>query len=70
MTHFLSNLVTHLAKGFRYLNIFDANSTFCLILFHGNKPDVEGYKFWTLTSGLMDMNLALVYLSDSSKRGG
>jgi len=60
-------LVTEIAYGFPDNNEFDSNSTYCLILYHRSKRNDEK-KFYGLMLSRMEMNLALVYLSNSSKR--
>jgi len=45
------------------------NSTFCLVLYNGSESKDEDSRFKTLFQYGIEMNLALVYLSNSSRNG-
>jgi len=62
---YLKNVIDFIAYGYPNYN-FDSNSTYCLILYHSSEWN-DDFHFWI--SATMEMNLALVYLSNSSKSG-
>jgi len=64
--HFLFELVNYIAYGFPNYNTFDSNSTYCLILYHENELEEGDKRFYTLSVYRMEMNLALVFLSNVS----
>jgi len=66
---FLFAMVNYMAYGFPNVNHFESNFTYCLILYHGRERNDEDIRFKSLSTRKMEMNLALVYLSNSSKRG-
>jgi len=75
---FLYRLVTFIFNGFfkkskpdqtwavNLINTPNVNSTFCLVLYYGRDMQDEDSRFKTLIQKGREMNLALVYLSNSS----
>jgi len=66
---FLYKIVTNTAHAFTNFHIYDSNSTYCLILYHGIERNDEDLRFEKLIKDNMEMNLALVYLSNNLKSG-
>jgi len=66
---YLYSLINYIAHGFSYAPNTESNSTYCLILYHGT-PLTEtetDYRLETINEQKREINLALVYLSNSSK---
>jgi len=59
--------ISHIAYGFPNLNKYESNTTYCLILYHENQSIDMDLK-WNLGYG-REMNVALIYLSNTSKNG-
>jgi len=66
---FLYEIVSYIAYGFPNVRQFESNLTSCLILYHGTERNDEDLRFQILIRHKSEMNLPLVYLSNSSKSG-
>jgi len=65
---YLYDMITYIAYGFPNINEFESNSTYCLILYHGSER-IDDIRFQKVVHDKREMNIALVYLPNSSKSG-